>query len=168
MLQTGRTGPGRCTPALLPQAGPRASSQGLLGCQGSLAAEPEQEDLLPTQSRVPDAQLRAQNSSFRNCWAPKTEGEESTLEIPGAGSCGEASGQEVSGSERGAAAFSSIAAPADGLAPAPDSSFAVDVLRQRLQNIGEARSQGNARKLSPTSLEKRCWRKLRKKERDRK
>lgn len=61
-----------------------------------------------------------------------------------------------------AAAFSSIAAPPDGLAPAPDSSFAVDVLRQRLQNIGEARSQGNARKLFPTSLEKRCWRKLRK------
>lgn len=58
-----------------------------------------------------------------------------------------------------AAAFSSIAAPADGLAPGPDSSFAVDVLRQRLQeNIGEARSQGNARKLFPTSLEKSCWR----------
>lgn len=57
-----------------------------------------------------------------------------------------------------AAAFSSVVAPADGLAPGPDSSFAVDVLRQRLQNIGEARSHGNARKLFPTSSEKRCWR----------
>lgn len=33
------------------------------------------------------------------------------------------------------AAFSSVAAPADGLAPAPDSSFAADVRRQRLQNV---------------------------------
>ena len=51
-------------------------------------------------------------------------------------------------------AFSSVAAPADGLAPAPDSSFAADVRRQRLQNVGEARSQGNARKPFPTSGEK--------------
>lgn len=62
-----------------------------------------------------------------------------------------------------AEAFSSTAAPA------PDSSFVVDVLRQCLhEKIGEACSQGNARKLFPTSLEKRCWRKLRQKEWDRK
>lgn len=68
-----------------------------------------------------------------------------------------------------AEAFSSTAAPADGLASVPNSSFVVDVLRQCLhEKIGEARSQGNARKLFPTSLEKRCWRKLRQKEWDQK
>ncbi|XP_062938074.1 surfeit locus protein 6 [Cynocephalus volans] len=62
-------------------------------------------------------------------------------------------------------ASSSIEVPADGLAPGPDSFFALDVLRQRLhEKIQEARGQGSTTELSPATLEKR---RRRKQERDR-
>ncbi|XP_066111931.1 surfeit locus protein 6 [Saccopteryx bilineata] len=60
----------------------------------------------------------------------------------------------------------SSGAPADGPSKEPDSSFALDVLRQRLhEKIQEARGQGSAMELSPATVEKR---RRRKQERDRK
>ncbi|XP_012637480.1 surfeit locus protein 6 [Microcebus murinus] len=133
------------------QPGPEPPGRKRAGkTQGSEAAGPPKKKRKKTQKKIRDQEKKAAD--------PKAESLlEKSLGAPGARRPEEAKEKETS---------SSRGAPADGLATAPGSVFALDVLRQRLhEKIQEARGQGSTKELSPAALEKR---RRRKQERDRK
>ncbi|MBZ3873778.1 Surfeit locus protein 6 [Sciurus carolinensis] len=118
--------------------------------QGSETSGPPKKKRKKTQKKFREQEQKASEHKA------KTLGEKFPV-APGTKKRAVAKGEEAS---------ISTGAPADGQAAAPDSVFALDVLRQRLhEKIQQARGQGGTKELSAATLEKR---QRRKQERERK